>query len=80
MSILISVSSSDKTKKAATEILNTIDGLSIHDAKDAIKLASESLDYVIKKNLSFRYLCFKRFRIRPKVSYFVCHLFYIAGK
>jgi hypothetical protein len=51
MGILISFSSSDKTKKAATEILNTINGLSIHDAKDAIRLASESLDYSIREKI-----------------------------
>ena len=51
MSLLVSFSSSDKAKKAATEILNIIDGLSIHDAKDAIRLASESFDHTIKEKI-----------------------------
>ncbi len=51
MCILISFSSSDKAKKAAIAILNIIDGFSIHDSKDAIKLASESLDYTIKEKI-----------------------------
>lgn len=51
MGLLGTMSSSDKAKKAAAEILNIIDGLFIRDAQDAIAFASERFDHTIKEKI-----------------------------